>query len=389
LPFPGAPGAFVVNEIFGLSHPQPRAPGRSLLLVGVLLLAALGCSPAQPPGEAGGTGASPGSSTPAIKPEVATPKPAAPKPVELLIVSFDATRELWVELGKAFSDDYLAKTGQTVSFRQSQGGSPAQARALCDGLEGDLAALALPSDFAELERCGVLSPAGGTAGSKRLVPCTSTIVFLVREGNPKRIADWPDLLQPEVTVVSPSPRTSGVGRMAFLSAWAAISDLGGSDERALAYVTGLYQQITRLEPTARAAANSFLKGGEGDVLLALESEAYLEVRASEGRLEVVYPRVSLLVETPVAVVDRVVDRNGTRAVAEAFHSFLETPQAQAIFAKNQFRPMDNAARAASPTPFPEVKRIPITDLAASWDAAQTKFFGSDGLFEKVLSQPRK
>jgi sulfate/thiosulfate transport system substrate-binding protein len=388
LPFPGAPGAFVFNEIFGLSHPQPRASGRSVLLVGVLMLATLGCSPTQPPGEAGGTGASPGSSTPAITPAVATPKPAVPKPVELLVVSFDATRELWVELGKVFSEDYLAATGQAVSFRQSQGGSPAQTRALCDGLEGDLAALALPSDFVELERCGVLSPGSDAGGSKRRVPCTSTMVFLVREGNPKRIADWPDLVSPGITVVSPSPRTSGVGRMAFLSAWASISDLGGSDERALAYVTGLYRHITRMEPTARAAANSFLKGGEGDVLLALESEAYLEVRASEGRLEVVYPRVSLLVETPVAVVDRVIDSKGTRVVAEAFREFLFTPKAQSIFAKNQFRPMDESARAASPTPFPEVKRIPMTDLADSWDAAQVKFFGAEGLFEQVLSQPR-
>jgi len=228
------------------------------------------------------------------------------------------------------------------------------------------------------------------AGSPlRQPPCTSTVVFLVRSGNPKGLQDWPDLIRPDVRVISPSPRTSGVGRLVFLSAWAGIADRGGNDRRAEAYVTELYRRIVRLDPTARAAARSFLAGDEGDVLLALESEAYLEVRASQGQLEVAYPRVSLLVDPPVSIVDTVVDARGTRADAEAFVEFLYTPPAQELFAKHQWRPLDPQALLKSPTPFPEVRRIPITDLADDWTAAHEKFFSANGIFERILSQPAR
>ncbi len=318
-----------------------------------------------------------------------TPAPATKaEPKELLLVSYDATRDLWAEMAAAFVESQPAGTSPVPKFRSSIAGSPAQVRALCDGLKGDIAALALPSDLAELEKCGVVRPASGSAAVKP-PPCTSTIVFLVRSGNPKGLQDWPDLVRPDVGVVSPSPRTSGVGRLAFLSAWAGIADKGGNDQRAEAFVAELYRRIVRLEPTARAASRSFLADEQGDVLLALESEAYLEVRASQGRLEVAYPRVSLLVEPPVAVVDSVVDSRGTRAIAEAFRDFLYSPRGQELFARHQWRPTDPAALAKSPTPFPEVKRIPITDLAESWSAAHEKFFASSGIFERIVAQPTR
>lgn len=315
-------------------------------------------------------------------PPVTTP---APRPPELLIVASDVTRPLWAELAAAFVASFPADQAPVPEFRQADGGSPSQTPALS---AGDIAAPALPAELLELRECGAIHAETETV-ALRSIPATSSVVFLIRQGNPKGLRNWPDLVRPDIRIVCPNPRTSGVGRLVLLSAWADVVDRGGSDGRALAFVTDLAGRITTWELDSRSAIARFRDGTEGDVLLTLECEAYLAIRSAPGKFEVAYPRSSLLVELPVTVVDAVVDRRGTRSTAEAFREFLFSAKGQAVLARLQWRPMAPAALAESPTPFPEVRRIPISDIAENWTTAQRRFFGSEGLLERLSPPPRE
>jgi len=255
-----------------------------------------------------------------------------------------------------------------------------------DGLDADVVSLALWTDTDALRKKGLISEGWEDRLPHRSLPYHSTIVFVVRKGNPRQIRDWPDLVKPGVTVITPNPKTSGNGKLAFLAAWGSVIKAGGSDDSARDFVTRLYSRVPVLDTGARGATTTFAQKGIGDVHLTWESEAHLEIRESGGELELVYPRVSFLAEPHVAVVDAVVDRRQTRAVAEAYLKFLYSPAAQRIIARNHYRPNDPAILAEHKSQFPEVELIQITDLVKNWDEAQGKFFAEGGVFD-VIYQP--
>src|SRR5829696_3549045 len=260
-------------------------------------------------------------------------------PVELLNVSYDPTRELYQDFDTAFAKYWREKTGQAVSVKQSHGGSGAQARAVIDGLEADVATLALAYDIDAIQQGGLVNSGWQQRLPQNSSPYTSTIVFLVRKGNPKGIKDWGDLVKAGVGVITPNPKTSGGARWNYLAAWEYGKRQGGED-KAREFVAALYSNVPVLDSGARGATTTFVQRGIGDVLLAWENEAYLAVRESKGAVEIVVPSLSILAEPPVTVVDRVVDKKGTRTVAEAYLQYLYSPEGQEIVAKNFYRPRD-------------------------------------------------
>jgi sulfate transport system substrate-binding protein len=299
----------------------------------------------------------------------------------LLNVSYDPTRELWRELNDAFKPAYEAETGQRVALRQSHGGSSAQARAVIDGLGADVVTLALWSDTDAIRRAGLIAPDWEKRLPNNSLPYYSTIVFVVRRGNPKSIHDWPDLVGEGVRVITPHPKLSGNGKLAFLAAWGSVIHRGGSPAEAEAFVKQLYRQVPVLDRGARGATTTFAQNGIGDVHLTWENEAYLEVRESGGELEIVYPPASIRAESFVAVVDVVVDRKGTRAAAEAYLRFLYTNQAQEIIARNHLRP----AIAAGAGDLPPLKLFPVTTVARDWADAERRFFADGGVFDRIYN----
>jgi sulfate transport system substrate-binding protein len=308
--------------------------------------------------------------------------------VELLNVSYDPTRELWRDLNALFIPRYEQETGKHLEIQQSHGSSGSQARSVIDGLEADVVTLALWTDTDAIRKKGLIGPGWEKRLPSRSLPYLSTIVFVVRKGNPKGVHDWPDLLQTGVEVITPSPKTSGNGRLSFLAAWGSARTAGGSDKEAEEYVTQVYRRTPVLDPGARGATVTFAQKKIGDVHLTWENEAHLEVAEAGGALEIVYPSRSIRAEPPVAVVDAVVDRKGTRAAAEAYLKFLYTEEAQEVLARHHYRPTNPAVLKKHAAEFPAIQLFPVTAVAASWEEAQQKFFAEGGVFDQIYKPGR-
>ncbi len=310
---------------------------------------------------------------------------AQSKPATLLNVSYDPTRELYQEINAAFAKAWQAKTGQAVTINQSHGGSGKQARAVIDGLEADVVTLALAYDVDALNRVGKLIPADW---QKRLpgnsTPYTSTIVLLVRKGNPKHIKDWDDLGKPGISVVTPNPKTSGGARWNYLAAWEYGKRKLGSDQKAQEFVTRLYKNVPVLDSGARGSTTTFVQRGIGDVLIAWENEALLATeKLGPNQFEIVVPSVSILAEPPVTIVDKVVDRRGTRKVAEAYLQFLYSAEGQEIAAKHHYRPRTPEVLARYAAKFPKITLFTIDEAFGGWSKAQQTHFDDGGIFDKI------
>jgi sulfate transport system substrate-binding protein len=302
----------------------------------------------------------------------------------LLNVSYDPTRELYAALDAAFVKDYQATTGKAVHVEQSHGGSGGQARAVIDGLDADVVTLALAYDIDAIARSGLLDPAWQRRLPDNSSPYTSTIVFLVRHGNPKGIRDWNDLIRPGVSVITPNPKTSGGARWAYLAAWEYGRRAGGNrDAAGRDFVTTLYRNVPVLDSGARGSTTTFVRRGIGDVLLSWENEAYLALAETPGRFQIVVPSISILAEPPVAVVDRNVDRHGTRAAAEAYLKFLYTPGAQEIIATHHYRPRDPAVLAKHAAAFQALTLFTIDDAFGGWQNAQATHFADGASFDQI------
>jgi sulfate transport system substrate-binding protein len=306
--------------------------------------------------------------------------------INLLNISYDPTRELYQDFDASFTKYWKKKTGQDVTIKQSHGGSGKQARAVIDGLEADVVTLALAYDIDEIHDKAKLIPENW---QKRLPhnssPYTSTIVFLVRKGNPKGIKDWNDLVKPGVQVITPNPKTSGGARWNYLAAWAyALKQKGGSDQKAREFVTKLYKNVPVLDSGARGSTTTFVQRGLGDVLLAWENEAFLAVNElGKDKFQIVVPSQSILAEPPVTVVDKVVDKKGTRKVAEEYLKYLYSPEGQEIAAKNYYRPTDKKVAAEYAKTFPKVKLITVDEVFGGWRKAQKTHFDDGGVFDKI------
>jgi sulfate/thiosulfate transport system substrate-binding protein len=308
------------------------------------------------------------------------------KSLELLNVSYDPTRELWKDLNNEFIPRYEQETGTRLSIKQSHGGSGTQARAVIDGLDADVVTLALWSDTDAIRKKGLIAEHWDRRLPHNSLPYFSTIVFVVRKGNPKGIKDWPDLVGPDVKIITPNPKTSGNGKLSFLAAWGAALDRGGNPEDALAYVTRLYKQTPVLDSGARGSTTTFAQKKIGDVHLTWENEAHLEVQEASGELEVVYPSASIRAEPYVAVVDANVERKGTRAAAEAYLKFLYTDGAQEVIARHYYRPINEAVLQKHADVLRDIKLFPITAIAPGWDEAQQKFFADGGVFDGIYKK---
>ncbi|MFT0182552.1 sulfate ABC transporter substrate-binding protein [Pseudomonas benzopyrenica] len=311
--------------------------------------------------------------------------------VELLNVSYDPTRELYQQYNAAFAKHWKAETGEDVSIKNSHGGSGKQARSVIDGLQADVVTLALSGDIDALNlHQQLVDPNWQKRLADNSTPYTSTIVFLVRKGNPKGIKDWDDLVKKDVQVITPNPKTSGGARWNFLAAWAYAKAKYGNDAEALKFVTELYRHAPVLDTGARGATISFVQRQLGDVLIAWENEAYLSLKEEGGdQLEIVTPSLSILAEPPVAVVDKVVDRKGTRKQAEAYLQYLYSPEGQRIAAQNFYRPRDAKVAAEFKDQFKPVKLVTIDQEFGGWKAAQPKYFADGGVFDKIFADINK
>jgi sulfate transport system substrate-binding protein len=311
-----------------------------------------------------------------------------PAGAELLNVSYDPTRELWRDLNARFIPEYEKETGTRLDIKQSHGGSGTQARAVADGLEADVVTLALWGDTDLLRMKGLIAPGWEERLPNRSLPYTSTIVFVVRKGNPRNVRDWPDLLQDGVKVITPNPKTSGNGKLSFLAAWGAVLRRDGSEKEALDYVTRLYRQVPVLDSGARGSTTTFAQKKIGDVHLTWENEAFLEVEEAHGELELVYPPLSIRAEPYVAVVDANVDRKGTRAAAEKYLRSLYTEEAQEIIARHHYRP-SNADVLKKHPELREIDLFPVSTVARDWGEAQDKFFADGGVFDGIYKPEGK
>ncbi|WP_407668777.1 sulfate ABC transporter substrate-binding protein [Pectobacterium fontis] len=311
---------------------------------------------------------------------------------ELLNVSYDPTRELYQQYNAAFIKHWKATTGEDITIKNSHGGSGKQARSVIDGLQADVVTLALAGDIDALNlNQPLIDPKWQARLPDNSTPYTSTIVFLVRKGNPKQIKDWNDLVKPGVEVITPNPKTSGGARWNFLAAWAyAKAQPGGNDETALKFVTELYRHAPVLDTGARGATISFVQRQLGDVLLAWENEAYLSLKEQGGdQLEIVTPSLSILAEPPVAVVDKVVERKGTQKQAEAYLQYLYSDEAQRIIGKNFYRPRNAKIAEEFKDQFAPVNLVTIDKDFGGWKAAQDKFFNDGGVFDKIFKEINK
>lgn len=311
-------------------------------------------------------------------------------PLTLLNVSYDPTRELYKDFNAAFAKYWKDKTGQDVTVQASHGGSGAQARAVREGLEADVVTLALAYDIDELQRAGLINKEWEKRLANNSTPYTSTIVFLVRKGNPKGIKDWNDLIRPDVAVITPNPKTSGGARWNHLAAWGYALKANQNDEnKAKEYITQLYKNVPVLDSGARGATTTFVERGIGDVLLAWENEAILAERElGKDKFEIVVPSISILAEPPVAVVDKVVDNRGTREAAQAYLEYLYTEQGQEIAARNFYRPRNEAIAKKYASQFPQITLFTVIDLGG-WTEVQKKHFSDGGLFDQLYTPKAK
>jgi sulfate transport system substrate-binding protein len=309
--------------------------------------------------------------------------------LSLLNVSYDPTRELYDDFNKSFAAYWKGKTGDTVVVNQSHGGSGKQARSVIDGLGADVVTLALAYDIDALAKQAQLIPADWQSRlPANSSPYTSTIVFLVRKGNPKNIRDWGDLVRPGVAVITPSPKTSGGARWNYLAAWAwALKQPGGSEATAESFVKRLYKNVPVLDSGARGATVTFVERGIGDVLLAWENEAYLAVKElGPNKFDVVAPSLSILAEPPVSIVDKVVDKHGTRAIAEEYLRYLYSKEGQEIAAKHFYRPRDPEIAAKYAAQFPNIPLVTIDAAFGGWTRAQATHFADNGTFDRIYGQ---
>ena len=314
---------------------------------------------------------------------------ATAKDITLLNVSYDPTRELYQEYNTAFVKFWKAKTGDTVSVKQSHGGSGKQARSVIDGLEADVTTLALAYDIDEIsERAKLIAPDWQKRLKHNSTPYSSTYIFLVRKGNPKGIKDWPDLIKPGVSVITANPKTSGGARWGYLAAYGhALKRPGGNDAKAKDFVGKVYGNVPVLDSGARGSTVTFAERGIGDVLLAWESEAYLSLKEfGADKFDIVYPPISILAEPPVAVVDKVVDKRGTRAAAQAYLEYLYSPEGQDIAARNFYRPSDPAVAAKYAKNFPKLTLFTIDDTFGGWAKAQKTHFADGGVFDQIYTK---
>jgi sulfate/thiosulfate-binding protein len=310
------------------------------------------------------------------------------KPVTLLNVSYDPTRELYKDVNVAFAADWKKRTGQTVNIQQSHGGSGKQARSVIDGLEADVVTLALAYDIDQIADKSGLLPADW---QKRLphnsTPYTSTIIFLVRKGNPKQIKDWPDLTRPGVSVVTPNPKTSGGARWNYLAAWGnALRRPGGSEAKAREFVGALYRNVPVLDAGARGSTTTFVERGIGDVLIAWENEALLAVKElGPDKFELVVPSSTILAEPPVAVVEKVAKKHGTLEVAKAYLEYLYSPEGQEIAARDFYRPRLTAVATRYAAQFPKVNQFTVDEVFGGWKKAQEAHFADGGVFDQIYA----
>ena len=311
--------------------------------------------------------------------------------VTLLNVSYDPTRELYQDFNAAFAKYWKATTGETVSIKQSHGGSGKQARAVIDGLQADVVTLALAYDVDALYERGKLIPKDW---QKRLpynsAPYTSTIVFLVRKGNPKQIKDWDDLVKPGISVITPNPKTSGGARWNYLAAWGYALKKSSNDEaKAKDFVSRLYKNVPVLDSGARGSTTTFVERGIGDVLIAWENEAFLSVKElGSQKIEIVVPSFSILAEPPVSIVDKIVDKHGTRKVAQAYLDYLYTPEGQDIAGRNFYRPRLDSAVAKYASQFPRINLFTIDAVFGGWQKAQATHFADGGVFDQIYLAAR-
>jgi sulfate/thiosulfate-binding protein len=303
--------------------------------------------------------------------------------VELLNVSYDPTRELFEDLNKRFVEQYFKQTGRRLTIKQSHGGSARQARAVLDGTPADVVTLALSSDVDALRKRGLIAADWAKRLPNNSEPYTSTIVFVVRKGNPRAIKDWPDLINPGVVVITPNPKTSGNGQLSVLAAWGSVVYRGGTEAQALDYLKQLYQHVSVLDTGARDATNTFTQDKLGDVHLTWENEALLETAEYRGELEIVYPPVSIRAEPSVAWVDANVARHKTEDYAKAYLEFLYTDQAQEALALHGYRPMNLEILKRHAGQLPPMDLFPITIVAKDWAGAQQKFFSDNGIFDVI------
>jgi sulfate/thiosulfate transport system substrate-binding protein len=316
--------------------------------------------------------------------------PSSAEDITLLNVSYDPTREFYKEFNDAFATEWQAKTGDAVTVKMSHGGSGKQARAVIDGLEADVVTLALAYDVDAISKnAQLISPDWATKLGDNSAPYTSTIVFLVRKGNPKGIKDWGDLLKPDVQVITPNPKTSGGARWNYLAAWGyELKQTGGDEDKARAFVAELYKHVPVLDTGARGSTTTFVQRGIGDVLLAWENEAHLAIaELGADQLEIVVPSISILAEPSVAVVDGVVDRHGTRAVAEAYLQYLYSPQGQEIAAKHFYRPRLPEVAQKYASQFPDLPLFTVDEVFGGWKTAQATHFADGGVFDQIYVPP--
>jgi sulfate transport system substrate-binding protein len=307
----------------------------------------------------------------------------------LLNVSYDPTRELYADVNAAFAKAWQSKNKQSVSIRQSHGGSGAQARSVIDGLAADVVTLALAYDIDAIAKAGLVKADWQKRLPQNSSPYTSTIVFLVRKGNPKGIKDWSDLVKPGIQVITPNPKTSGGARWNYLAAWGyALKQAGGNDQQARDFVTRLFRNVPVLDSGARGATTTFVQRGLGDVLLAWENEAYLAIDEAKDKVDIVVPSLSILAEPPVTVVDSVVDRKKTRAAAEAYLQFLYSPEGQELAAKHHYRPRDEKVAAKYANRFAKLTLFTIDDVFGGWQKAQATHFADKGVFDQIYKPGR-
>jgi sulfate/thiosulfate transport system substrate-binding protein len=309
--------------------------------------------------------------------------------VELLHVSYDPTRELFAAVNDAFTTEFNKDHSPKVVIQASHGGSASQARSVIDGLPADVVSLPLWSDIDAIRKAGLIDADWEERFPNHSLPFFSTIVFVVREGNPKQIKDWPDLVRGDVEIVTPSPKTSGNGKLSFLAAWGSVLLRGNSRDDAFDFITELYRRVPVLDSGARGATTTFAQKGIGDVHLTWENEAWLELRESGNKLEIIYPSVSIRAEPKVAVVDANVRRHGTAKQAEAYLNYLYTPEGQEIIASNFYRPINDDVLTRHAASFPQVELFTIDKIAPGWSEAIEEFFAEGGVFDQAYEKGRK